>query len=74
MDMYLGLRPKPRQKTFWKKIVDFAVQDPCFAKFLSAFSLIAQAQRKSFQKETPKRNFALCGARQGLRALDCAAF
>jgi hypothetical protein len=41
---------------------------------LAAFSLVAQAQRKSFQKETPKECFALCGARGGLRALHRAAF
>ena len=39
-----------------------------------AFSLEAQAQRKSYKKETPKGAFALSGVRQGLRALDRATF
>jgi hypothetical protein len=50
-------------------VLPFALQ-----KSSAAFSLIAQAQRKSFKKETPKRNFALCGARGGLRTLHRAAF
>ena len=39
-----------------------------------AFSSKAQAQRKSYKKETPKKAFALCGVRQGLLALDRATF
>ena len=31
-------------------------------------------KEKAKQKETPMGDFALCGARQGLRVLDCAAF
>jgi hypothetical protein len=42
-------------------------------KSIATFSLTPQAQRKSYQKETPKR-FALCGGRQGLLALDLATF
>ena len=40
----------------------------------TTFSLTPQAQRKSSQKETPKEDFALCGARGGFRSLHCASF
>ena len=34
-----------------------------------------QAQKKKLSKrKTPEEAFALCGARQRLRAFDCAAF
>jgi len=45
-----------------------------FALSSAAFSLSAQAQRKSYKKETPKGDFALCGARGRLRALHGASF
>ena len=32
------------------------------------------AKEKAIKKKTPKEDFALCGARQGLLALDPAAF
>ena len=41
----------------------------------SAFSFAyAGAKEKAIKKKTPSRDFALCGARQELRALDGAAF
>ena len=42
---------------------------------LSAFSFDeAGAKEKAIKKKTPEEYFALCGARQELRVLDCAAF
>ena len=38
------------------------------------FLLTPQAQKKSSQKKTPERYFALCGGRQWLLALDLASF
>jgi hypothetical protein len=39
------------------------------------FSLTPQAQIEKLSKEKRRKgSFAVCGQRQGLRALDCAAF
>ena len=41
---------------------------------LSAFSFDEEgAKEKATKKKTPKEDFALCGARQGLRVLDLAS-
>ena len=41
---------------------------------LFAFSFAeAGAKEKAINKKTPMQDFALCGARQELRALDCAS-
>ena len=41
---------------------------------LSAFSFDEEgAKEKAIKKKTPKENFALCGARRGLRVLDLAS-
>ena len=42
--------------------------------FSSAFSFAyAGAKEKAIKKKTPKEDFALCGARRGLRVLDLAS-
>jgi hypothetical protein len=44
-------------------------------KLLAAFSFgDVGAKEKAQKRKAPKGNFALCGARQGLRTLDRAAF
>ena len=43
-------------------------------KVPSAFSFDEEgAKEKATKKKTPKEDFALCGVRQELRALDCAS-
>jgi hypothetical protein len=51
-----GALPQTPPKNFLGKI--FVKQNS-----LAAFSLMAQLLRKSYKKETPKKIFALCGAR-----------
>ena len=44
------------------------------SNFPSAFSFAyAGAKEKATKKKTPKEDFALCGARRGLRVLDLAS-
>ncbi|MBS6463220.1 MAG: hypothetical protein KH352_07490 [Ruminococcus sp.] len=46
-------------------------KDLCLSAFSFAYT---GAKEKAIKKKTPKEDFALCGARQKLRAFDSAAF
>ena len=73
MILYGGSTPDPVSATpteFASQIGQF----PAGEGSLSAFSFaIAAAKEKAIKKKTPMRDFALCGARQGLLALDRAS-